>query len=61
MKYIVSLDVLYKEDMWIEADNAIEAADKVYDGKGIRVGLPKRYDDSLQLIEIKETNLDVND
>jgi hypothetical protein len=60
MKYIVSLDVLYREDVWVEADDAEAAADKVLAGKGIRVGLPKRCDDSLQLTEVNETNLEVD-
>jgi len=60
MKYIVSLDVLYREDVWVEAANAIDAADKVLDGKGVRVGLPKRFDDSLDVIEVKETNLEID-
>ena len=60
MKYIVSLDVLYREDVWVEAANAIDAADKVLDGKGVRIGLPKRLDDSLDVIEVKETNLEID-
>lgn len=60
MKYIVSLEVMYREDMWVEAKNEKEARAKVLDGKGLRIGLPMRCDDSIEIMDSKPTDLEID-
>ena len=61
MKYIVSLQVMYKEDIWVEAKDQEEAIEKTLKKKGVRIGMPMRYDDSIEVSEVNTTDIDIND
>ncbi len=61
MKYIVSLEVMYKEDIWVEAKDQEEAIERILKGKGTRIGMPKRCDDAIEVSDVSTTNLEIND
>lgn len=58
MKYIVDASVLYKEQIYIEADTPEEAAEAVRLGKGIRIGKAEKK--NVHAVgEVKETELEI--